>query len=363
MTPKLIVDLFAGPRPGGWDEGARLAGYTGEIVGLEWDMPACRTAVAAGHARVRADVATYPTVPFVGKVGGLIASPPCQAWSKAGRGGGLKDQPAIFDHLARISRAGQWIDYSRDGWHDPRSPLVLEVVRWIDALRPQWFSLEQVEEVLPFWREVCRWAETLGYATWAATVNSEQYGVAQTRRRAAATGVLGGPRAIPEPTHQRYQPGIPAAAASDLFGGELNPWISMADALGWGLPDRPAWTVTAGGTEQGGAEVFGNAKCRDRLRKVVAETWPFERPATTVLGDPRIGRPGHKDRDKGEAQFEKGSIRVTVQDAARLQSFRDDYPWAGTVSQQHEQVGNAVPPLLAAAILRPLLATSGEVAA
>lgn len=49
----MILDLFAGP--GGADEGARLAGYTGPIVGIEWDHDACRTAVAAGHLRVRVE--------------------------------------------------------------------------------------------------------------------------------------------------------------------------------------------------------------------------------------------------------------------------------------------------------------------
>jgi site-specific DNA-cytosine methylase len=54
------------------------------------------------------------------------------------------------------------------------------------------------------------------------------------------------------------------------------------------------------------------------------------------------------------AMFTEETRRVTVQEAAVLQSFRPDYPWFGTKSQQYQAVGNAVPPLLAAAILRPL---------
>jgi DNA (cytosine-5)-methyltransferase 1 len=79
--------------------------------------------------------------------------------------------------------------------------------------------------------------------------------------------------------------------------------------------------------------------------------WVTERPATTVQGDPRIGRPGHKDRDKGESQFEQDSVRITVQEAAVLQSFAPDYPWQGTKTKQFEQVGNAIPPLLAEHVL------------
>lgn len=77
----------------------------------------------------------------------------------------------------------------------------------------------------------------------------------------------------------------------------------------------------------------------------------MQRPATTVQGDPRIGRPGHKDRDGGESQFAQDSVRITVAEAAVLQSFRPDYPWQGTRTKAYQQIGNAVPPLLAEHVL------------
>ena len=51
----LVLEGFAGP--GGWSTGLRWAGWTGDAVGIELDADACRTAQAAGHARIQADVA------------------------------------------------------------------------------------------------------------------------------------------------------------------------------------------------------------------------------------------------------------------------------------------------------------------
>ena len=65
-------------------------------------------------------------------------------------------------------------------------------------------------------------------------------------------------------------------------------------------------------------------------------SWTRERPATTVTADP------------------DNSIPVTVEQAAALQSFPPDHPWQGSKTKQHEQVGNAVPPLMARVILEAL---------
>jgi DNA (cytosine-5)-methyltransferase 1 len=81
--------------------------------------------------------------------------------------------------------------------------------------------------------------------------------------------------------------------------------------------------------------------------------WTKRRPATTVVGDPRIAAPSAKDRDpnwkpgdRWPPQF-TNAIRVSVEEAAVLQGFRADYPWQGSRTRRFLQIGNAVCPPVA----------------
>lgn len=398
----LVVDLFAGP--GGWDEGLRATGYTGSIIGVEWDESACATASAAGHPRLRADIAALDPTIF-GDVEGLIASPPCQAWSVAGDRKGELDRPEVFSRITAHARNRQprHVD-----WHDERSSLTAEPMRWIAALRPRWVALEQVPPVLPLWEHTATLLREIGYKAWTGVLSAECYGVPQTRKRAILIARRDGlPVGPPAPTHQPYRAGQTPATGPDLFGDPLPPPVSMAEALGWGLLERPAWTVTAGGTDTGGAEVFGNAKCRQQLRDVVYRsnyndgagtrtTRHPDEPSTTITskvghwvmrkgaqeraaergvdepaGTIYCSRPGNltwslrnSNREAATTRAGGESVRVSVREAGVLQGFPPDYPWQGTKGAQYRQVGDAVPPPLAAAILRPLVAsTAGRAAA
>lgn len=136
-------------------------------------------------------------------------------------------------------------------------------------------------------------------------------------------------------------------------------------------PDvEPAATITGKGTA---AWVYRNGNqpnAAERPAPAPAPTiafghnaaraeWVTDRPAPSLQGDPRIAEPGHRDRAGGDPQFGVETVRVTVQEAAVLQSFRPDYPWQGSRTKQYEQVGNAVPPLLAVAVLGHLLGVDG----
>lgn len=388
-----VLEGFAGP--GGWSQGLRTAGYTGEVVGIEHDADACATATVAGHHRLLADVAGLDPRAF-GPVVGLIMSPPCQAWSSAGKRGGERDQPAVF---ARMSDFAHGRTPARHAWVDERSALTAEPLRYVRALEPVWVALEQVPPVLPLWRHAAQLLRQLGYRTWCGVLAAECYGVPQTRRRAILIARRDGRPALPpEPTHQEYRPGREPDTAPDLFGQTLPAPVSMAEALGWGLPARPAWTVTGGGTDTGGAEVFGNYAARqllgalDQTATVLRSNYSnggdlstrsirdAHQPATTITS--KVGHWTMRNGNQANActraitepagtvffghranavefidRDSQGRRRVAVAEAGVLQGFPRDYPWQGSKTAQYRQIGDAVPPPLAAAILAPLITT------
>lgn len=206
-----LLELFAGA--GGAAIGLKAAGYDG--LHYEWDVDAHATLTAAGFHGYRIDVrkarwqgwGNYYGQPHL-----LWASPPCQAFSQAGDRLGAKDE--------------------RNGW-----PWTLDA---IDGARPTWVVCENVpglcqhttatcgdpmqcagcyweQWVLPEFRKRFAWV-----GVWK--LNAADYGVPQTRRRVF---LVAGPHAIgaPAPTHAH------SSMTRTLFG-ELQPWVSMGQALG-----------------------------------------------------------------------------------------------------------------------------------
>ena len=226
-----------------------------------------------------------------GRPEGLIGSPPCQLFSTAGRGAGRQIMEELYRavlgaasgatdvEMARHRRElrRQMLVYLREaeGYKRSRSSryarpdgtaltrestpirrgelravadrmarnvsLVWQPARWAERLRPRWIALEQVPAVLPLWEAMARGLEIHGYRCWTGVLSAERYGVPQTRKRAILLASLDGQPQPPDATHQAYVAGQPARAGeADLFGPGLQPWVSMAEALGWGMTARAA---------------------------------------------------------------------------------------------------------------------------
>lgn len=319
----LALDLFSGPR--GWDVHDAELGIAS--YGVENDDAARATAEAAGFGHSGTDVQLYE-LERRHDYTGLKASPPCPTFSAAGNGDGRKSLELIREELYCLRYYGGGIAY--ENYSDLRTGLVAEpfkvILRALAVGRPfRWIVLEQVPGALPVWQMYAGHLRSLSYSVAAGNLYAEQYGVPQTRKRAVLMASLDRDVALPVPTHSKYHNRTPERLDTGVL-----PWVSMATALGRGLSERPSPTVTGGGTATGGAEPI--AKWEER--------WA-SRP-DWVMGDMR-----NSHGASGE--------RVTVQEAAILQAFPADYPWQGSKSEQYQQVGNAIPPLLAKAILEAVI--------
>jgi DNA (cytosine-5)-methyltransferase 1 len=227
-------------------------------LGIELDEWACATSAAAGHEVLRADLAALDPCQF-SPVWGMVGSPPCQAYSSAGKGLGREDKPLVIacahelaaGHDSRAERLAECAD--------PRSLLTVEPLRYALALRPRWIALEQVPPVLELWTIFAGLLAVHGYHTAAGVLSAERYGVPQTRKRAFLIASLDGPVELPAATHRSYQPRRKEMPEEELG---LLPWVSMAEALGWGMTTRPATTVVAGNKDGGAGSRASMARRR-----------------------------------------------------------------------------------------------------
>lgn len=338
----LALDLFSGAR--GWSVGAHQLGIVDH--GVEIMKEARLTSAAAGFVTIHDDVWSLPA-DRLPHYDGLIASPPCQTFSAAGKGSGRKalDQVLrLVPHVPNWSRS-RLRKVGGRATGDDRTALVLSPL-WYALNMPgiRWIAFEQVPTVLPVWEACADVLKAHGWNTWTGTLQAEQYGVPQTRKRAFLIASRNHEVGAPEPTHSRYYSRDPGRL--DL--GVLK-WVSMAEALGWGLAARPSPTVTGGGTETGGAEPIA------KLARYTGRPDWTDRPAAVVAaGITGEGRPRSLAGDRG---------RRVVKGTAYWLNDVNDYPgptpaiegetpaWIGTNGKQFLQAGNAVPPLLAAAVL------------
>lgn len=326
MTPFTRDDFAAG---GGWSQALLMLGLK-ETVGTEFDPTAVATARAAGHSRWLVDVRSDKCRGYAWPPIWLyIASPPCQTFAQSGSGDGLKHLGALKVALRNVAEGLLYPEDAiadvGDEKLDDRSVLALEPMLVITRHRPRNVVLEQVPPVLPLWEAYAELMREMGYSVWTGYLFSEQYGVPQARKRAVLMASFDREVAPPVPTHSKYHRRTPTR----LDDG-VKPWISMDEALG-----RPPIAAVPGDT-----------------------SWTARRPSPTIVGSYRpdiVAAPGYRKAGDPPRQKTPGSVHVTAAEAGVLQSFPSDYPWQGDEAKQFEQIGNAVPPLMGAAVLAALL--------
>jgi len=307
----LVVDGFSGAR--GWDVFDRELGINS--VGVEHDAAANSTARAAGFHTMApgTDIRTLSPCDL-GFEGGKF-SPPCQTFARMGNGHGRRNLDVVLDEMEWVYSHGR-IDYSR--FTDARTGLVLEPLRWVMEGDLDWVVMEQVPDVLLVWERMAKYLEKLGYSVATGLLRAEQYGVPQTRKRAVLIASRTREAQLPVPSHKRFH--------ADRSEG-LKPCVAIMDALAYQPPMQQRSNQNNGNT-------------RERSLRSVAE------PSVTVT--------------RKIMHWVKGDVNdlsrpMSVQEAAILQSFPADYPWQGSVIEQRLQVGNAIPPLMARAILKQVL--------
>lgn len=276
----------------------------------------------------------------------LIGGPPCQGFS-----------------LLNKKKAG-----------DPRNALWRPFLETAKRCRAEVFLMENVPQLLdsPEYELIAAEAEGLGFRTTAAKLCAADYGVPQARVR----GFIVGARSVdpaghfpPKRTH--IDPRLEEHDTS-LYVVSPEPWRTVRDAVG----DLPEPVGTALRSEAPPLDLhFGRTPTelsrkryraipeegmnRFDLQRIAPELTPacwkrktsggtdlfgrlwWDRPAVTM-------RTEFYKPEKGRYLHPSSHRPITHREAARFQSFPDDFVFKGSKAEIARQIGNAVPPLLAA---------------
>ncbi|GGO64376.1 DNA cytosine methyltransferase [Nonomuraea cavernae] len=327
--PVKIVDLFAGP--GGLDVAATWLDLP--VTGIEIDDDACATRKLAGLDTEQGDVRHFGPKRFR-DANVLAAGPPCQTYTVAGSGTGRRHLDDVVRFAKRMA-AGEDVKAELGELSDPRTALVLEPLRWaleaLDDERPyEAIILEQVPTVLPVWQVMDEILTGLGYKVRCGVLRTEQYGVPQTRRRAILIAHREHEVKLPEATHRPFRKGMVRTDGDQ----NLRPWMTIGDVVS---RSRPFHVVSNYGTG-------GDPKERG--------VRTYKEPSFTVTGKVDRNRVWTLDGMEELPRFNEA-------EAGQLQTFPSDYPWGGGHIPQ--QIGNAIPPLLAAHVLTAALGLDPEI--
>lgn len=328
-----FASLYSGA--GGMDIGFYQAGFD-PVWANDIDPIAVRTynQLFPDHVAHSGDIRKLD-LPMTGSADIVIGGPPCQGFSVAGR-----------------------MDPD-----DPRSKHVWDFLGVVDQLAPVAFVMENVKALAVNQRwtglrdALVREAENLGFMTQIIVLNAADFAAPQARERMFMVGMREGTFVAPVPVTSG-NPRTTAQALKTLppFGQPGNDGVCTARVTpaknpvlrrspyagmlfnGQGRPlelDRPALTLPA--------SMGGNRTPivdQDHLDGITVEPWVVKYHSHLWNG----GEPARK--------VPSHLRRITVQEAAALQTFPREMVFYGTQSAQYRQIGNAVPPQLAYYVAR-----------
>ncbi|MHB1958757.1 MAG: DNA cytosine methyltransferase [Acidobacteriaceae bacterium] len=341
-----IVDLFCGA--GGLSYGFQKAGFS---VSFAADFNSAAVETYNSNFDHRAEIVDLSSPVPMPSADVVVGGPPCQGFSSAG-----------------ARRPG-----------DRRNNLVSVFAEKIVELRPRAFVFENVEGFLTGENggRVLDLLEPVlgaGYRVHLRKVNAANFGVPQHRKRVIAIGGLGWDPSFPISTHTAF--GAPGAMLASKY---LPLAPSLIDALADlahppveppGFPQghfyRPltgvdldrAEALKPGMTMRDLPEALHHESYRRRANRRVMDGTPTERRGGAPAGIRRLRHDEPSKAVTGGARSEFlhpfENRNLTIRECARLQTFPDDFHFFGTVSEQMQLIGNAVPPLFALQIARSL---------
>jgi DNA (cytosine-5)-methyltransferase 1 len=364
------IELFVGA--GGLALGLSRASFKHLLV-AELDRHACDTVRENQRRRVEhvkdwplreTDVRLLDYADVPGDVDLLAGGPPCQPFSLGGKHRAHQDRRDMFPEVTRALRAIR-----------PKAILVENVRGLVRPTFAKYFSYVLLQLTYPEialkadedWRDHLSRLEryhTIGrpdglhYQIVHRVLNAADYGVPQTRDRVVIVGFrsdVGIAWSFPAPMHsreellhdqwvtgdywerhrmpKRHRPGLPAALVGKIarltdLAHLTRPWRTVRDAIS-DLPPPAS-----------GEPEVPNHRLQPGARPYPGHTGSlYDWPAKTLKAGVH-GVPGGENM----LLLDDGSMRYfSVREAARLQTFPDEYVFAGAWSENMRQLGNAVP--------------------
>ena len=347
-----VADLFSGV--GGLSLGFKQVGF--EItfaVEFDKDIADAYSKNHVGTAMYNIDICELDAHALKarhGEIDVIVGGPPCQGFSQKGKRLNVKDD---------------------------RNFLFRQYVRFVDVFRPKYFVIENVPNIIStangyFKDEIIKEFSALGYDVKADIFDVSEFGVPQQRRRALFIGQIGkNTVGFPVPTGRRVTVG---EAISDMIplesgcGEELSAYLCppkntyqkmMRKGVRGGVRNHQATSHSEIALTRMRMIPKGKGKevlpPEHRTKSIYSGTWcrliedDIASTITTRFDTPSSGRFTHPIQNRC----------ITVREAARLQSFPDNFVFYGTKTSQMKQVGNAVPPMFANAIAQTILSANG----